>query len=310
MADKARESTILDRSTRRRTKFDFDLWDEKDEGSQVEAVKSNAWLDESTKTHTLRGMKKKGVKVPKTNKTTSLPAVEPPLAGESYNPSFKDHQDLLYTATMAELDKEKAQRKLDRHTTDMFPEKPPTQKEQLQEMAEGLFEAPADDVTAAVDDESEEEEKKGNKLKTKKQKRKEKARKFREMKADRRKKAKLASDNDFSRLKSIKKQVNAEYRAALDAKAKKDQKKADRLLKPSVLSGCKFEEKDLDLKLSEELTGNLRSLKPEGSILADRFHSLQKRNMIETRVKQKVKRKSKNRKIVERRTHKMGFDWE
>ena len=38
---------------------------------------------------------------------TKLAAVEAPSGGESYNPSFKDHQDLLFKATLTELKKEK-----------------------------------------------------------------------------------------------------------------------------------------------------------------------------------------------------------
>jgi hypothetical protein len=47
-------------------------------------------------------------KVPKhiTKKPTKLPAVERPLAGTSYNPTFDDHQDLLQKAVDVELEKE------------------------------------------------------------------------------------------------------------------------------------------------------------------------------------------------------------
>ena len=43
-----------------------------------------------------------------------------------------------------------------------------------------------------------------------------------------------------------------------------------KLKQAAKLSNFKFEEPDVDLKLSEELTGNLRNLKPEGNILTDR----------------------------------------
>jgi len=41
------------------------------------------------------------------------------------------------------------------------------------------------------------------------------------------------------------------------------------------LSKHKFEEEDEDIKLTEELVGSLRSLKPEGNLLKDRFKSFQ-----------------------------------
>ena len=63
-------------------------------------------------------------------------------------------------------------------------------------------------------------------------------------------------------------------------------------------------------QLSEELTGSLKSLKPEGNLLNDRFKSMQKRNIIETRVKQKIVKNKRKRKLAVKRNYKMGFDWE
>uniref|UniRef100_H3C145 Ribosome biogenesis protein NOP53 n=1 Tax=Tetraodon nigroviridis TaxID=99883 RepID=H3C145_TETNG len=61
-----------------------------------------------------------------------------------------------------------------------------------------------------------------------------------------------------------------------------------------------FQAQDLEVKLSDELAGSLRQLKPEGSVLTDRFKSLQKRNLIEPRERAKFKRKYKL-KYVEKR---------
>ena len=61
-----------------------------------------------------------------------------------------------------------------------------------------------------------------------------------------------------------------------------------RRAQPAMLSGNKYEEPEVEIKLSGELTGNLRSLRPEGNLLEDRFKSLQKRSVscvIETRVR-------------------------
>ena len=40
---------------------------------------------------------------------------------------------------------------------------------------------------------------------------------------------------------------------------------------PAKLSKHKYEEPEAELKLSDELSGNLRSMKPEGNLLADRL---------------------------------------
>jgi len=71
-----------------------------------------------------------------------------------------------------------------------------------------------------------------------------------------------------------------------------------------------FNFQELEIKLSNELTGNLRSIKPEGNLIEDRYKSLQKRNVIETRVKHKIVRNKKKRKRLEKRNYKMGFSWE
>merc|ERR1712020_499905 len=90
----------------------------------------------------------------------------------------------------------------------------------------------------------------------------------------------------------------------------KEVKKKEKRLLPATLSGTKFEENEIPLKLADELTGNLRSLKPEGNLLEDRFKSLQKRNILETRTKKKLtKAKARKRKKVEKRNYKMGFSW-
>ena len=229
--------------------------------------------------------------------------METPSGGESYNPSYKDHQDILFKATLVELKKEKvrhtcsnshvqtlkaceyfklvlffqAKNSVDYHTTRMFPSRLPTEAERVKELTEGLFdedkkEEKEEDQPVEEgneEEEDEEEEKKGNKPKTRQQKRREKARRAQDLKADRQKREKVL-EHDFTRLKSIKKQLKAEEEEVEANKAKKAQKKVEKMGKASTLSNYKFEEADLDLKLSDELTGNLRNLKPEGNILTDR----------------------------------------
>jgi nucleolar protein 53 len=65
-----------------------------------------------------------------------------------------------------------------------------------------------------------------------------------------------------------------------------------------------YEEPDIDLQLSEELVGSLRQLKPEGNLLRDRFKSLQKRGIIETRKRATFRRKYKLKEYT-RRSHRM-----
>merc|ERR1739844_568015 len=76
---------------------------------------------------------------------------------------------------------------------------------------------------------------------------------------------------------------------------------------PLKLSNYAYEPQDIEIKLSDELTGNLKNLKQEGSLLEDRFKSMQRRDMIEVRVKQKTVKRLK-RKTFEKKGHKMGWE--
>merc|ERR1712192_306004 len=80
---------------------------------------------------------------------------------------------------------------------------------------------------------------------------------------------------------------------------RREKQRVEKMSGPIQLSNYKYEPQELELKLSDELTGNLRNLSPEGSLLEDRFKSMQRRNMIEVRVKKKK---------VEKRGHRMGWE--
>ena len=56
--------------------------------------------------------------------------------------------------------------------------------------------------------------------------------------------------------------------------------------------------RDTPVSFSEELTGNMRTLKPKGSLLLERFDSLHKRNMVE--VGGPKKSNTKKVKIIEK----------
>ena len=104
--------------TRRRTKFDFDLWADND-GKESKEFPEKDWVNSETMVHSAIGNKKfyifnfyllltflvfkgKSQHVPKFAKTrnfstgSKLAPVEVPDAGASYNPSLEEHQELLW----------------------------------------------------------------------------------------------------------------------------------------------------------------------------------------------------------------------
>merc|ERR1712080_475178 len=112
---------------------------------------------------------------------------------------------------------------------------------------------------------------------------------------------------EVMRVKSLKKELSKEDQKTLENQERREKQRVEKMAGPIQLSNYKYEPQELELKLSDELTGNLRNLSPEGSLLEDRFKSMQRRNMIEVRVKQKTVRKLK-RKKVEKRGHRMGWE--
>ena len=63
-----------------------------------------------------------------------------PHSGSSYNPSLKDHQDLLWKAAIVEINKDKAEHKIEYHTTKMFSklDQATIKKNWIEEMSEGV----------------------------------------------------------------------------------------------------------------------------------------------------------------------------
>merc|ERR1711962_267754 len=293
-----KEANKEEKKTRRRTNFDFDIWaDVEDNGK----LPSKEWVEKEALIHTLKGKSKHTPKASaKRNFSTGslLPAVEVPHAGASYNPSAEEHQELLLKATMVELAKEREAGRIERQTTAMFPSRgqAPTAQDRVKEMSEGIVELNNEEDHPEEEEDEEDNEEEENtaengevdqkilKPKTRKQKRDRRGRMFEEQKEKRLKEAKIR-----------------------EMEERREKQRVEKMSGPIQLSNYKYEPQELELKLSDELTGNLRNLSPEGSLLEDRFKSMQRRNMIEVRVKQKTVRTLKRKKI-EKRGHRMGWE--
>ena len=317
-----KEASKEERKKRRRTKFDFDIWADDDDisTSKRDQLPSKEWVDNDALIHTAKGKSKHMPKAAaKRDFSTGslLPAVEVPHAGSSYNPSVEEHQELLWKATMVELAKEKELSRIERQTTAMFPSKgkAPTAQDRVKEMSEGILELNQDEGDeeeeedkADAADNSDTEKVDGDqqvvKPKTRKQKRDRRGRMFEEQKEKRMKETKIR-EMEVMRVKSLKKELSKEDQKTQENQERREKQRVEKMSGPIQLSNYKYEPQELELKLSDELTGNLRNLSPEGSLLEDRFKSMQRRNMIEVRVKQKTVRKLKRKKI-EKRGHRMG----
>merc|ERR1711962_241473 len=269
-----KEANKEEKKTRRRTNFDFDIWADEEDDSKLP---SKEWVEKEALIHTLKGKSKHTPKASaKRDFSTGslLPAVEVPHAGASYNPSAEEHQELLLKATMVELAKEREAGRIERQTTAMFPTRgqAPTAQDRVKEMSEGIVE-----LNNVADHPEEEEEEEGNEDNTAE-----------------------TGEVDQKILKPKTRKQKRDRRGRIS-----EEQRVEKMTGPIQLSNYKYEPQELELKLSDELTGNLRNLSPEGSLLEDRFKSMQRRNMIEVRVKQKTVRTLKRKKI-EKRGHRMG----
>ncbi|XP_076590676.1 ribosome biogenesis protein NOP53 [Chaetodon auriga] len=233
-------------------------------------------------------------------KPSVLPAVEVIAAGGSYNPDFFSHQALLQEAHEVEVKKQKVEDKIERQLA-VNREDTATEETILREQVEGLVEEENEEEVAP--NEEDEDVTVGAitlaAKKTERQRKKEKADKIKEQQrlADRRQTDQRQQLFQLRSIKTALKQRDQKTKARqAQRKAKQEAQKAQ----PRRLGKLKFQAPDLEVQLSDELAGSLRQLKPEGSVLKDRFKSLQKRNLIEPRERAKFKRRHKL-KYVEKR---------
>ncbi|CAF1264523.1 unnamed protein product, partial [Adineta ricciae] len=145
--------------------------------------------------------------------------------------------------------------------------------------------------------------------KTVQQRNKEKLQKKKEA-LNKAKKEKRIRDTQLFRIKSIRKEVDKETQEHGQLLQEREIKYENRKNYGTKKFGrYRFEEADLDLNLSDEITGNLRTMKAEGNLLHDRFKSLQKRNIIEPRVRAKPT-KTKMKKYEKRSVREVGPNYQ
>ncbi|XP_051252619.1 ribosome biogenesis protein NOP53 [Dicentrarchus labrax] len=245
---------------------------------------------------------KKLVKRPEklNEKPSVLPAVEVIAPGGSYNPDFFSHQALLQEAHKVEVKRQKEEDKIERQLA-VNREDTATEETILREQVEGLVEE--ENEEEAPPNEEEEDVAVGAislaDKKTERQRKKERADKI---KAQRRLANRRHNDQrqQLFQLRSIKASIKQQDQKTMDKQTQRKANEEAQKAQPRRLGKLKFQAQDMEVQLSDELAGSLRQLKPEGSVLKDRFKSLQKRNLIEPRERAKFKRRLKL-KYVEKR---------
>uniref|UniRef100_A0A096LW26 Ribosome biogenesis protein NOP53 n=1 Tax=Poecilia formosa TaxID=48698 RepID=A0A096LW26_POEFO len=280
----------------------FPLWESK--------VSADPWYLQQTG--------KKLVKRPEklNEKPSVLPAVEVIAPGGSYNPDFFSHQALLQEAHQVEVQKKKQEDKLERQLA-INKEDKATEETNLREQVEGLD----NDEESAPSKEDEEAALAAIAVPRKSTQCSGEPQhlfiflkvlvKFRRLKPGAFSHPLHLPANPSAfllhpilfQLRSIKASIRQQEEKTKSKQMQRRAKQEAQKVQPRRLGKLKFQAPDLDVQLSDELAGSLRQLKPEGSILKDRFKSFQKRNLIEPRERAKFKRKLKV-KYVEKRAFK------
>lgn len=310
LAEKNRNLAEKRRNSRpKRGQFDLDIWGSSEENEKERSFK-DVWLEKNTTKHNLKnlGVPQKKVVDSVKKKTSYFPSIEPPHPGMSYNPSFEDHQELLNIVATKEKEIMKKEEHLTRVTRGMF-QKVSAQKRDsdwLVEMSEGL---PSQEGTSVEENQEDGEPTDDestyktvnppveNKKKSVKQRRKQKEQKElqKALLAKKLEKKKIA---DIHQIKTLNKKIEKVAEKQKLNNEKRQKRKELKKMDVKRISSTKFEEPGLEFNMGHDIAGNLRNLKKEGSLLMDRFKSLQKRNILEpstkrTRKNAKVKRYTK-----------------
>lgn len=230
-------------------------------------------------------------------KASQYPAVPVPQGGASYNPDLGQYLSHLGEAHKVEEKKLKKEEKLVRELDAKFPDQEEAKKLEsnwLNEMSGGLTgdgegdDEKQEEAEDEVDDNAAPTLKKKEKRKTKKQKRKAKEQRTIQQKLSKKKTAKQRA-LEYDRLKTIGKEISAHEQELAEKLAKKEimQKKQEKAGITHRLGPNKYEAMDMEVKLSTELVGDMRSLVPEGNLLEDRYDNFKRRNLVAPGVRQK-----------------------
>ncbi|KAM7349283.1 ribosome biogenesis protein NOP53 [Cochliomyia hominivorax] len=271
-----------------------DIWQEEDFRDKIPGLKDEkGWISKDLSVYHAQ---KLGLPVYKVHdsirhRTTKAKTFEPPHPGTSYNPSLEDHQNLIANVVEKEEKIIKEEKHLKRVTTQMFSKVTPEERDRLR----------LKEMSAGIDDEDEENaEGKNGEAKVEEDenvpyrtvnppvenKKKSKAARNRELKQKElqkkleEKKALKKQIADINRIKSLKNEVLAEQEELNELKKRRKKTALKKKFEPKRLGRLKYVEPDQDLTMPEDLSGNVRNIKQESSLLVDRFKNFQKRNIL------------------------------
>ncbi|KAA8895510.1 ribosome biogenesis protein Nop53/GLTSCR2 [Sphaerosporella brunnea] len=226
----------------------------------------------------------------------SVPAVRRPEAGISYNPEFEKWDQLLKEEGEKEVELEKKRLKqqaaeariqalIDQPEAEALE---PSSSSSSESESESDSDSEADEKTA----ETKETKRKTQAQRNKEQRQKELQRKREEQKKLKQQERELMLVKKYTRDLKYAEKLRAARLAAKYNKVEDDEANP-KIMRKKRFGKIHLPRAPLELQLPDELADSLRTLKPEGNLLDDRFRSLRERGMVEARkpvVARKVKK--------------------
>lgn len=267
-----------------------------------------AWIDRNVTEHNLYNTGTPIANAPKSafHKRSRLNAIPIPHPGISYNPTFKDHQNLISSVLEQEQVIIKREEHLNRVTTSMFKKVTADQRD-LNHLAEFNAILNDDDDEKEIQDVSDTPYKAVNPpvvIKKKDQKARRKQREQKEIKQGLlKKKLEKKKVTDIHRLRHLNKDLVKLQSKLKVMRKRKEKRRIAKLTQPRRIGKHKFQEEDIDVSMPEQISGNLRNVVSEGSLLSLTFKNMQRRNILAPTVDIGLRRRREVKRFV-RNTHK------
>jgi nucleolar protein 53 len=260
----------------------FDIWNTAD--SRVVAVQKLKRKNPSVNTDYLEPILPPPSKKRKIEAPSKLPAVDTGTGGASYRPVYEDHQELLAEA-VAEVIK---QREEEKRVNNILKSKQKYRKTEI--WVDGERDVPEEEEEKEIEAEKEEEEDK-NQLAQPFVERKSRAERNKEMRKKEMKKIQIRREElekqrkDFEELPNILEDIHEQEEARKERGKYKAKIKENADYKTKKLGPIPFVADPTAVVLTADLPSKLRQVQPKVDLLRDRYLSLQKRNIIEPRIK-------------------------
>lgn len=278
----------------------FDLWGERaDDIATHEAFKADFgheedWFQPSRKKTKLYAEERTADAI----KRSGRHAIEIAAPGASYNPDYESHQELLQEALDFYTKKADSSRKQAKLV--------PRIKQQVEPVVFMDSDNEEEESSESQSDDDQEEAKKENlahipRLSKEERRKRERQAKHQSMlRAIERRKE---QNRQFTAINGMVRNLDDEERvreAKRQARAEIEEDRKE--TKIARIGPAHYRHRAPEVLLTEELPGSLRALKPQSSIIEDRFASFQRRNMVETRHKSKRKQSTRDTKEFTRKS--------